>query len=193
MSAFRHAWTSLLTWVPPPFQDSLGLIIALLLITKLTPRIIRGSGMILHTGWTPALELLTYPEFLITSMFRRYGWQLLPGTYAYGRLLGTLAPPGTRLGQWLRARFKTPPQFPWKTTILVTALLASCWYLAPKVPSGGPRTVMNNVNTDTIRTSTWLATGQWTLTATPAPACTPAPAPAKPVRPKQNPKHKPKR
>ena len=190
MSTFRHAWASLLTWVPPPFQVGLALVILLLIITKLAPRVIRGCGVILHLGWTPLLELLTYPEFLITSTFRRYQWRLLPGTYAYGRALGTLAPPGTQLGQWLRSRFTKPPRFPWKTTILVIALLAGCWYLVPKVPAGNVRTVMGNVNTDSIHTSSWLATGQWTAVTTSAPVCRPA-APAKKARPKQ--KGKPKR
>src|SRR5271165_2028394 len=126
MSTFRQAWDSLLTWVPPPFQAALALIIVLLIITKLLPRVIRGCGIILHAAWTPTLECLTYPEFLITSTFRRHGWRLLPGTYAYGRALGTLAPPGTQLGQWLRSRFTKRPRFPWKTTVLVAALLAGC-------------------------------------------------------------------
>ena len=139
MSTLRHAWASLLTWVPPPFQAGLALVIVLLVITKLAPRVIRGCGMILHAGWTPAMEFLTYPEFLITSTFRRHGWRLLPGTYAYGRALGTLAPPGTQLGRWLRSRFTKPPRFPWKTTIFVITLLAGCWYLAPKAPPGGAR------------------------------------------------------
>jgi hypothetical protein len=191
MSALRHAWASLLSWVPPPFQAGLALVIALLVITKLAPRVIRGCGMILHAGWTPALELVTYPEFLITSTFRRHGWRLLPGTYAYGRALGTLAPPGTLLGQWLRNRFTKLPRFPWKTTILIITLLAGCWYLAPKVPPGGVRTVMGNVNTDAIHTSSWLATGQWISDTTSASACPPA-APAKKAPHKQKGKHKPK-
>lgn len=190
MSAFRHAWTSLLSWVPPPFQAALALVIVLLIITKIVPRLIRGCGMILHAGWTPALAFLTYPEFLITSSFRSRGWRLLPGTYAYGRALGALAPPGTRLGQWMRSLFTKPPRFPWKTTILVTALLAGCWYLAPKVPANGVKTVMSDVNTDSIHASSWLATGQWVSDSTSAPAC-PA-AHAKQAQHKQKAKHKPK-
>jgi hypothetical protein len=192
MSAFRNAWASLLTWVPPPFQAVIALIILLLIITKLVPRVIRGCGVILHLGWTPLLELLTYPEFLITTTFRRYEWRLPPGTYAYGRALGSLAPPGTQLGHWLRDRFAKTPRFPWKTTALVVALLASCWYLTPKVPVGNVRTVMGNVNTDAIHTSSWLATGRWAAATSSAPAC-PHVVPANKADQKKKGKHKPKR
>jgi hypothetical protein len=192
MSTFRHAWTSLLSWVAAPFQVGLALVIVLLVITKVIPRLIRGGGVILHAGWTPALAFLTYPEFLITSTFRRYEWRLLPGTHAYGRTLGALARLGTRLGQWLRTRFTKPPRFPWKTSTLVVALLASCWYLAPKVPAGGVRTVLGVVNTDSIHTSSWLATGQWVSNTTSVSACTPATHAAHPVH-KQKGKHKRKR
>ena len=179
MSTFRHAWASLLDWVPPPLQAGLALVIALLIITKLAPRITRGCGTMLKVGWAPSLQLLTYPEYLLTITLRRNGHQPLPGTYAYGRLLGALAPPGTQLGQWMSGRFQRKPRFPWKTTILVIALLAGCWYLAPNVPPGTPRTFLANINTDDTHVSTWLATGQWTPAPTP-PRCTAITARAKP-------------
>lgn len=171
MSALWHAWASLLTWLPAPWQAGLALVLALLLVTKLAPRLIRSCGWTLQTGWMPLLELLTYPEYLLTSVFRRYSWQPLPGTYTYGRTLGALAPPGTRLGQWLRGRFQRKLRFPWKTTVLVIAVLASCWYAAPRVPPGAAKTLVANVNTDDTHLSTWLSTGQWTPAATPLPAC----------------------
>lgn len=171
MSAFRQAWESLLSWVPPPLQVGLASLIALLIITKLAPRIVRFCGMALQAVWAPLLELLTYPEFLLTTAVRRTGRQPLPGTYAYGRTLGTLAPPGTRLGGWLASRRKGL-RFPWKTTLVIVAIFTACWYLAPKVPACGAQTVLTDVNTDDIHVTTWLTTGRWTP-GTPVPTCIP--------------------
>ena len=171
MSVFRNVWSPLLHWVPPPVQIGIALIIALLLITKVLPWLINVVGVGLRAVWTPLLELLTYPEFLVTSGLRRGGYQPLPGTYAYGRLLGGLQRPGSRLGSWLATRWSTRrPRFPWKSAFLVIALFVGCWYAAPKVPVGGPRTVLANINTDDTNISTWIATGKWA--AEPPTACT---------------------
>ena len=51
MSAFRHAWESLASWVSPPLQVGLAFAVALLIITKIAPRIIRGCGMALRCHW----------------------------------------------------------------------------------------------------------------------------------------------
>ena len=181
MNTFRHAWSSLLSWVPPPLQVGIALVLAMLIITKLVPRLIRGGGMALRVLCEPSLELLTYPEFLVTTAARRAGWRIVPGPYAYGRTLGALATSGTRLGQWMANRFSgRKPRFPWKTALLVTALLVGCWYLTPKVPPGHVRTVMTDVNTDDVHVNTWLATGQWTAAA--ASTCATSPARPKPKK-----------
>lgn len=189
MSAFRQAWESLLSWVPPPLQVGLALALILLIITKLAPRIIRVCGMVLQAAWAPLLEVLTYPEFLLTTAVRRAGRQPLPGTYGYGRALGTLAPPGARLGGWLASRRKTL-RLPWKTTLLIIAIFTTCWYAAPKVPPGGAQTVLTDVNTDDVHVNTWLTTGRWTPGA-PVPICIPSPAHATPEPHKK--KHKKRR
>jgi hypothetical protein len=171
MSTFQHIWSPLLHWVPPPFQIGIALLIALLLISKVLPRLINALGAVLRAVWTPLLELLTYPEFLVTTGLRRSGRQPPPGTYAYGRLLGALQPPGSRLGEWLASRWSARrPRFPWKTAFLVIALLAGCWYAAPKVPAGAPKTLLANINTDDTHVSTWIATGKWA--PDPPAACT---------------------
>lgn len=193
MSTFRHTWTSLLAWVPPPIQISLALVLLLLIVTKVAPRVIRWSGEFLHNFWTPLIEVLTYPEFLLTTMCRRGGGQLLPGTHAYDRGLGALAHGGTSLGHWARNRFTTMPRFPWKTALLVIALLAGCWYGAPKVPPGGARTLMGNVNTDTVQLKSWLTTGQWVPAASTALTCTTKPVPAKDAHRKRTKKRERKR
>ena len=170
MSGFRDVWSTLLHWAPPPVQIAIALVIALLLITKVLPRLINIIGAALHVVWTPLLELLTYPEFLLTSALRRGGYQPLPGTYAYGRLLGGLQPPGSRLGAWLAACWAARrPRFPWKSALLVIALLLGCWYAAPKVPAGGPKTAFADINTDATHISSWIATGKWA--ADPPTAC----------------------
>ena len=192
MEVFRQAWASLLTWAPSSLRVALALVIAMLVVTKLAPKVVRGCGTILCAGWTPLMMLLTYPEFLLTSLFRRFEWRLMPGTHAYGTALGALATGGTKLGQWLRSRFKTPPHFPWKTAVLAVAVLASCWYLAPKIPPGGARTVMGYVNDDVVIVDSWLATGQWTPVVNSALVCPPTGPTAKaPTKPK--PTTKPRR
>lgn len=171
MSGFRHVWSPLLHWAPPPVQIAIALVIALLLITKVLPRLVNIVGAALRATWTPLLELLTYPEYLLTSALRRGGRQPLPGTYAYGRVLGGLQPPGSRLGAWLAGCWSARrPRFPWKSALLVIALLVGCWYAAPKVPAGAPKTVLANINTDATHVSSWIATGKWT--ADPPAACT---------------------
>lgn len=173
MSVFRHIWSPLLHWAPAPVQVGIALVIGLLLITKVLPSLINVVGAGLRAVWTPMLELLTYPEFLITSELRRSGHQPLPGTYAYGRLLGALQPVGPRFGGWLASRWSARrPRFPWKSALLVIALLVGCWYAAPKVQATGPRTVLANINTDDTHISTWIATGNWV--ADPTAACTAA-------------------
>jgi len=171
MTAFRHVWVPLLHWVPSPIQIGIALVIGLLLLTKVVPRLINLTGLGLRAVWAPLLELLTYPEFLLTSELRRGGRQPLPGTYAYGRVLGALEPPGTRLGRWLANRWSAHrPRFPWKSAFLVIALLVGCWYAAPKVSAIGPKTVLADVNADDAHIGTWIATGRWT--ADPSAACT---------------------
>ena len=189
MDLLRQAWASLLTWAPSSVRVALALVVGLLVVTKLAPKVVRGSGAILCAGWTPLMTLFTYPEFLLTSIFRRLGWRLLPGTRAYGRTLGALAAGGANLGQWLRSRFTTAPHFPWKTTVVAVAVLGSCWYLAPKMPPGGARTVMGHVNDDVVSVDSWLATGQWTPVANSTLVCRPTTPPAKP-KPKPTVRHR---
>ena len=195
MSAFRDAWSPLLHWAPPPVQVTIALLIVLLLITKVMPPLVNVAGAALRAVWTPLLELLTYPEFLLTTMLRRSGYQPLPGTYAYGRLLGALQPPGTRLGSWLATRWQGRRlRFPWKSALLITALLAGCWYAAPKVHTGAPKTLLANINTDDTHISTWIATGKWT--AAPLAACAPVTSKAAKTKPKASkkpPKKPPKK
>jgi hypothetical protein len=174
METLRQAWASLLGGVPVPLQDCIALVITLAILTKIAPRVVRGSGQLLRAGSTPLLELLTYPEFLVTTTCRDRGWQLPPGTYAYGQVLGGLSAGGTRLGGWLQERFARRPRFPWKTAILITAVLVGCWYLAPKIPASGPRNVMTGVNSDAARVSDWLATGQWPTGASQGATCPPS-------------------
>lgn len=116
----------------------------------------------------------------------------MPGTHAYGTALGTIAAAGTNLGHWMRNRFKTPLHFPWKTAVLTVALLASCWYLTPKMPSGAARTVMGHVNDDVVSVDSWLATGQWNPVVNSALVCPPTESHAKPVA-KRKPSATPRR
>lgn len=189
MSISRAAWAALLDWVPPPVQLSIALVLVLIILTKLVPFLLRLAGKGLRLGWSPMLGLLTYPEYLATSMCRRAGQPLLPGTYTYGRVLNALASAGTGLGRWLQERFTKMLRYPWKTTIFVIALVVGCWYAAPKIPPGEPKTLVGHINTDDVRINSWLATGQWVPSARTTPACA-ATTPAKHARHKQTTRRK---
>jgi hypothetical protein len=195
MGEFREAWTSLLSWLPPPMRVAIAIIITALIVTKLAPRVIRGCGNLLHACWAPLLEILTYPEFLLTSLSRHYGRRPPPGTYSYGRTLGTLAATGTSLGQWLRNRFQAYPRFPRKTVIFIIAIIVACWYLTPKIPASEPKTVMSHMNNDVVRVDSWVATGRWKQAGTTSVSgCSPAkPATGKSARHKRHRKHKRRR
>lgn len=175
MGDFRQAWTSLLSWLPSPIRVAIAIIIAAWIVTKIAPRIVRWLGAVLQSAWTPMVELLTYPEYIFTSLCRRMGRKPVPGTHAYGTALGAIAAGGTRLGQWLRNRFKVYPRFPLKTIIVIVVALIACWYATPHIPDGGPRKVLGHVNTDVVRLDSWLATGKWQgATVTPATSSCPA-------------------
>lgn len=135
------------------------------------PRLINALGAGLRAVWTPWLELLMYPECLVTSGLRRSGRQPLPGTYGYGRLLGPSSrpAPGSASGS-PPAGPPAGPALPWKTAFLVIACSPGCWYAAPRVAAGAPKTLLANINTDDTHVSTWIATGKWA--PSPAVACT---------------------
>jgi hypothetical protein len=172
VTTFRQAWESLASWVPAPLQIGLALVICLLVLTKLFPRIVHVVGVLVRAAWAPLVQLFTYPEFLLTSASRQLGKQPLPGTFAYDRALGTVYSPGLKAGEWLATRRRTF-RFPWKSAVLIIAILTSCWYIAPKVPPGGARSVLTDVNTDDVHLDSWISTGKWTPAVTLA-TCTKA-------------------
>jgi hypothetical protein len=174
MQLFRELWASLLTWMPSPLRVSLALIAVLFVITSLLPRLIRGLGAVMRIGSVPALALLTYPEFIATTACRRLGWRLLPGTYWYSRGLGALATTGIQVGTWMHSKAKRSLRFPWKTTVAVVVLLSGCWYLAPRLPDGGPKATVNHVNDDLVMVDFWLATGRWMTVSNKTLQCAPA-------------------
>jgi hypothetical protein len=160
----------------------LALVLLVLVVTKLMPLALRVVGAGLARLWAPTIGLFTYPEYLITTLCRRHGWRLLPGTFEFGRLLGVVAAGGTGCGRCLRTRCAKPLRYPLKTTALTAGLLAGCWYLAPVIPPGNPQTMLINVNDDVVRVDSWLKTGQWQSAA--SPACSPRPKPQPNVKPK---------
>jgi hypothetical protein len=185
-----------MTWAPSSIRVSLAVVVALALGIKVLPIVARFCGQALGAASIPACELLTYPEFLLTSLSRRIGRRPLPGTFAYGRVLGSVAGTGTWLGRWLSQRFAVSPRYPKKSVLLVVALVAGCWYLAPQLPLGAFRTTLGRVNDDVVRIDSWLATGKWTPVANSTLICpsevTPSKSPAKPKPPARSGSVKPK-
>src|SRR6266545_8114432 len=101
MDAAHSVWTHALGWLVPPLRLSIFLLLVLLLVLKGLPALLRFAGRAIEVGATPAALLLTYPEYLTTSLSRRLGWRLAPGTFTYNQLLGGLAASASILGTWL--------------------------------------------------------------------------------------------
>ena len=101
MSWLREAWVQLFTWAPPSVRVAAALVVGVAFLVKGAPKVVGLVGLLLRRGSEPAMAVLTYPEYVLTSLFRRMSWPLLPGTYAYGRLLGAVAVAVGALGSML--------------------------------------------------------------------------------------------
>src|SRR5215469_7760985 len=68
-----------------------------------------GGGERGDVGWPAGAASWPWPlplSYARVGIADRLFARPLPGTYACGRALGTLAPQGTRLGEWLASRRK---------------------------------------------------------------------------------------
>ncbi len=161
MNAAHSVWAQGLDWLAPPLRVGLFLFLALALLTKGGPALLRTVGRALVAGAKPAVGLLTYPEYLATSLCRHFGWRLLPGTAAYGQLLGTLASGLSLLGSGLRSLGQHRPAVPWKTLVVVIGVLLAVWFIkSGSIPKELQPTVAA-VRTELVRFDNWLGTGQW--------------------------------
>ena len=196
MSLLRDAWSHLLVWAPPSLRVAVAVVVTSAVLAKVLPKALGACGLALRRCSEPVVALLTFPEYLTTSVSRRMAWPLLPGTYAYGRFLDGIARAGTAVGAPLESLLARRFRFPWKTTVGIAAALIASWYSVQGMPSGAPRTVLTNVNSDVTRVDYWLATGQWAPSAAfrlncPPGTATPTPAPSKSPTKKPTPKKSP--
>src|SRR5215831_1922590 len=64
----HYVWAQGLDWLPPPLRVGLFLFLALALLVKGGPVLLRLAGGAIVACATPAAGLLTYPEYLTTSL-----------------------------------------------------------------------------------------------------------------------------
>ena len=162
------------------------------IVTKLAPKVVRGCGTILCAGWTPLMMLLTYPEFSPHQpVFSAVRMAADAGAQPAGGVPARSAAGARDFGQWTaEAALRTSNRK--RRWCAVRGAGRLCWYLAPKIPPGGARTVMGYVNDDVVIVDSWLATGQWTPVVNSALVCPPTGPTAKaPTKPK--PTTKPRR
>jgi hypothetical protein len=190
MDAAHTIWTQALGWLVPPLRLSLFLFLVLLLLVKALPALLRIAGRVTQVTATPAALLLTYPEYLATSLSRRLGWRLAPGTFAYNQFLGALAAGVSALGTWLHAMGQHWPSFPRKTFVLLSAIAIAAWYTKVENMPELVRNTVTPAQAELVRVDTWLGTGEWAPAGNAKAAwCTPVKA-GNPAKPKGKPRKK---
>jgi hypothetical protein len=184
MTGAAHAvWTQGLDWLVPPARVGLFVFLAVMLLLKGVPFLLRQAGRAVEVGATPVMGLLAYPEYLATSLARARGWRLMPGTFAYGRLLGVLATGMGRIGSALRSLGRRRPPVPWKTLVLVVGVLIAAWYTKIEAVPEQLRPSVTSIKGHVAQVDTWFATGRWPASTT-ANGCL-TPAKVSPKRPRR--------
>lgn len=157
----RDLYSLLLGWLPAGWRVSIIILLTVALVQKVLPVLLRWCGHGVRLLTMPLVSLLAYPEYLLTSLHRRRGWPLLPGTHEYGHALAALAEGGRGLGSWLSNRFQTRHKYPWKAGLVCSLILITCWHLQPVVRPGAVGNAVSGINTATLRFDTWVATSNW--------------------------------
>jgi hypothetical protein len=182
MSPVQQAWTTVTVWVPPPLRLALILALALWTALRLVPAVLRLAAACLKRSG-PMLAILTYPEFLTTSLARRLGRPLLPGTFAFGQLLGAIHRGLVAAGGLLSRAGERRVELHGWLFALPAALLLAVWYSAAGLPPGTFGDVVRTARTGLATTDVWLMDGQ---TVPPSAACPAVPRPpARPSAPKR--------
>ena len=135
MDILHQEWRSGMVWVPPPVRLVLFIVLVLLLAARGVPLLIRlWAAGLHHSG--PVLEWLTFPEYLATTAARRQERPLLPGTFAYGRLLGAVHRGSLALGGVLLKAGRRQPALRKSLFVLPAILVLAVWYSAAALPPG---------------------------------------------------------
>jgi len=163
-----------LDWLAAPLRIGLVSVLVLVLAFALGRVLLRFAGGVLARGAVPAAELLTYPEYLITSLCRRLGCRPLPGSYLYGRTLGALAKAAAAVGASLQRPGRHRPRLLWMTLVVVIGVMAAAWFTKTESIPTSLRPATAVLRADIARLDGWLITGLWK----PAPTIG-CPAPAK--------------
>ncbi|HEY6795877.1 MAG TPA: hypothetical protein VI248_14450 [Kineosporiaceae bacterium] len=171
MSLPQQAWVTVTVWVPAPIRLALLLALGLLAALRLVPALLRVVGRCLQRSES-TLALLTYPEFLATSFARQLGRPLLPGTFAYGQLLGVAHTGLVATGRLLDRAGSHRARLRGWLFAGPTVLLLGIWYGGTDLPSGVVGDAVRTARIGLITTDAWLMDGR---TAPPPDTCPAAP------------------
>lgn len=186
MSIVRDVLRATLDWAPVPLRVTTTLMLLVFALVVLCPLAARMAGKVMGSASGPFIALLTYPEYLTTSLCRRLDLPLLPGTYAYGSLLGGFASATTAAGHWLERVFARRLKFPWKPVLGVGAVLTVAWNVTPFLPAGGAQSTVVSLNKRIETVDSWLISGSSSPLARSVPSCRPT-TPVKSPAPKKKP------
>jgi hypothetical protein len=176
----HQAWSDAAGWLSLPLRVSLFLAVVVVVVTRVLPPVVGWSGRAVAAAAVPLMLLLTLPEYLTTSLCRRLGTRLLPGTFAYGAILGAAAD-GLQAGGRLLARVgDRRPGLPRRGLLAVASVLFFVWYSQNWGAAPPAEQRIQPARTQLVRLDTWLSTGRWD---TASPACRP-PAEVTPTKAK---------
>ena len=143
--------------MPKLLQDAIKAIWEILLVVPLPWRAASVIGLVIIIGYRVIrrlLPLFLLPEFWITSRLRRWGLRPLPGTYAFGDLIGWII----RVCRWLA----------WVGVIVVGVGIIA-WYGRPSVEG---TTLAQHIDQGIAwwySLEGWVFTGEWASSAHTAP------------------------
>lgn len=180
MGTFRLFWTSSMVWIPVPFRLVVFTGLVLVLVLQVVPRLARVGGLGLQRS-EPVVALLTYPEYLATSLARHLGRPLLPGTIVYGQALGALARLLTQTGHVLARAGEHRRRVRLKVVVAIAVVAGAIWYSADTLPPGEFGDNVRDLRSGLVTADTWLMTG--VTGPVPATGCVPIPTAPRPSTP----------
>lgn len=166
-------WTRALD-VAPPWRIALFVVLAVLVVGRLLPWLIRTLGGFTSAAAEPVAGVLLLPEYLLSNWLRRFGRRPLPGTYAYDNALER-AVQGTRAGaSALAGSLGKRRKIRWRRVVLAALVPAALWYSNLYLPDSQTMQPVADFLDNAQRPL--LATDAWITKESRIPAYRPAPA-----------------
>lgn len=158
MDRVRETWGTVMAWAPPPVRLAVFFALALLALLRGLPVVMHlcGAGLRRSGGM---LALLTFPEYLLTTLARRVHRPPLPGTFAYGQLLGAIHQGLLGAGTILLRAGRHRVTLRRSMFLLPATLVVTVWYTAAGLPPGEFGDAVRVARTGLATTDAWLMAG----------------------------------